>query len=213
VFFEEINTMAEITARFLEEHRPSLPFAFFGHSLGALIAFETARVMRRLKLPVPIHLFVSGCMAPVAFDTNTKRSELPDDIFLKTLAGFRGIPAEVLSSVEYMDILVPALRADFRFLETYQYSKDDPLDCPISALIGNDDTYLTVSQVAMWEAETHGVFRIHEFVGSHFYFDPDPTCLFDVVEQELVCKQVCQAGDRAGNNVREIDGRGMDGHC
>ncbi|MBP2645992.1 MAG: Oleoyl-(acyl-carrier-protein) hydrolase [Firmicutes bacterium] len=146
----------------------NIPFAFFGHSLGALISFELVR--RLLKRGVsPIHLFISGYRAPVIARRKPPMHLLPDAEFVERLRDYNGTPEAVLANSELMRVLLPTLRADFALHETYVYSPAVPLSCPISAYGGMEDPEVKYKDLILWEAQTIGNFKVHMFPGNHFY--------------------------------------------
>lgn len=147
------------------------PFAFFGHSMGALLSFELARYLRRLGRPAPLHLFVSGHGAPHLPDRNPPLHALPDDQFVARLRELNGTPEEVLRHQELLQLLIPVLRADFAVCETYVYQPEPPLDCPISAYGGLGDGYVNREELAAWQAQTTGRFSVRMFPGDHFYLN------------------------------------------
>jgi medium-chain acyl-[acyl-carrier-protein] hydrolase len=104
------------------------PFVFFGHSLGALLCFETARSLRREKRRQPGHLFVSATEAPHRRTLEESLSGLPKDALVEKLKEFNGTPAEVLQNVQLLDLLLPTIRADFELHESYEYRHEPPLD-------------------------------------------------------------------------------------
>lgn len=108
--------------------RPYLnkPFAFFGHSLGAVIAFELARELRKTSGHLPSGCFVSARRAPQIPASGPPIHQLPDEAFLKEIERYSGTPREILADTELMELLLPALRADFECLETYQYQQEPP---------------------------------------------------------------------------------------
>lgn len=145
------------------------PFAFFGHSMGALVAFELARALRARRLQAPVALFVSACDAPAVFKVEPKIHGLPDDEFLRRLRRLSGTPQEVLDNREMMDLLLPGLRADFAVCETYEYRPDRPLACPIVAFGGERDTEVTLANLDAWRAESLNRFTLRMFPGDHFF--------------------------------------------
>lgn len=147
------------------------PFAFFGHSMGALLSFELARHLRRQGKPGPIHLFVSGHGAPHLPDRNPPLHQLPDDQFVAKLRELNGTPEEVLRHQELLQLLIPVLRADFAVCETYVYQPEPPLDCPISAYGGLGDGYVNREELAAWQEQTTGRFSLRMFPGDHFYLN------------------------------------------
>lgn len=145
------------------------PFAFFGHSMGGLIAYELAHLLRARSLPTPDLLFVSACGAPHLPDPNPKIHQLPDDEFLSELDQLNGIPAE-LKHPEAMDLLLPVVRADFQLIETYVYNPArPPLDFPILALGALDDPRISRERIEGWAAHTASAFTARYFPGGHFF--------------------------------------------
>lgn len=102
------------------------PFAFFGHSMGGLVSFELARLLRKNYGKVPVHLFVSGYRAPQVPDPDPPIHDLPEPEFLEELRRLNGTPEIVLENTELMQMLLPALRADFAVIETYAYTPESP---------------------------------------------------------------------------------------
>ena len=170
-----------------EKLRPLLnrPVAFFGHSLGALIAFETALSLRKYGLS-PEHLFVSGSIAPQLPDPAPPIHGLPDDDFLRELNELNGMPQAVLDSKELLEILLPVVRSDFTLLETYKYSTQPPLDCPITAFGGTRDPRTTQSGLEAWHAQTTGSFDLVMLQGDHFFIDTERPILLDAIARRLL---------------------------
>ena len=167
--------------------RPYLyhPFAFFGHSMGALISFELARYLRRTAGITPSHLFASGHAAPQVTHYDAPLHQLPDTRFLERLRELNGTPDDVLQNEELCQLLLPALRADFTLCETYRYDNDDPLSCPITALGGLTDPFLSRAKIQAWREQTTGHFALRMFPGDHFYFRKEHSLLLRILAQEL----------------------------
>ncbi|MDM9383687.1 beta-ketoacyl synthase N-terminal-like domain-containing protein [Chlorogloeopsis sp. ULAP01] len=161
-----------------------IPFALFGHSLGALIAFELARELRRRNLPSPLVLFVSGSRAPQILDTGFLIHRFPEPLFIETLRTISGIPEKVLQNQELMQLLLPTLRADFAILETFLYVNEKPLDSPIYAFGGIQDTKVSQQELAAWSEQTHQ-FKLNMFPGDHFFCDSDRKLVLQVIAQEV----------------------------
>jgi medium-chain acyl-[acyl-carrier-protein] hydrolase len=148
------------------------PFALFGHSMGALVAFELVRELRRRDGPAPVLLAVSGHQAPLRPDVEGPFSHLPDAAFLDEVRRrYDGIPAEVLEEEELLQLLLPVLRADIQALETYVYDGEPPLDCPISCFGGEDDPHVALADLEAWSDETSGRLRVRTFPGGHFFVE------------------------------------------
>ncbi|CDG83358.1 thioesterase II family protein [Janthinobacterium agaricidamnosum] len=150
-----------------------LPFAFFGHSLGALIAFELARYHQRHDLPMPRHLFVSGCAAPQHRGVSRQLHALSDDGLIDALKEYNGTPPEILAHRELMQMVLPAIRADFRLVEQYQYRASLPLNIPVTALAGRRDERIGEEEVAGWGKETSLPLAVEWYQGDHFFIHPE----------------------------------------
>src|SRR4051794_13772560 len=123
--FTRLDDLTQRLADALTSERDGVPFAFFGHSMGALIAFEIARRLRRNSLALPCRLFVSACRAPHLPNQHAPVHSLPDAELRLTLAEFGGTPRELLDDDELMELVLPTLRADFTVCETYRYAHED----------------------------------------------------------------------------------------
>ncbi|WP_053375081.1 thioesterase II family protein [Paenibacillus sp. FJAT-27812] len=166
-----IHSLDQIVNAIAEEIQPllAMPFAFFGHSMGALIAFETARQLTRKYKRIPDHLFVSGRSAPHLTHRYRKLHLLPDDELKNELRQLNGTPDAVLQNNELMDLLLPRLRADFEVCETYTYSVDMPIHCPITAYGGLDDHAVSMESLAAWKEHTSYHADLKMFEGDHFF--------------------------------------------
>jgi medium-chain acyl-[acyl-carrier-protein] hydrolase len=149
-----------------------LPFAFFGHSLGALIAFELARHCQWHGLPTPAHLIVSGSSAPQARAASRNLHAMDDALLFKELEVYNGTPPEVLQNRELMSMVLPSIRADFALAEQYVYRNGPLLDMPLTAFAGKSDPHVSPGQVAGWQKETVGRFQEQWFEGDHFFLAP-----------------------------------------
>lgn len=163
----------------------NMPFALFGHSMGAVISFELARFLRRKHRRMPLHLFVSGRPAPTVPESNPLMYQLPEDQFLEELQRLNGTPAEVLENTELIKLVIPLLRADFELIQTYAYEPDPPLDCPITAFGGLQDTEVVREDMEPWREETTSDFRIHMLPGDHFFLRMAEPLLIRLLTQDL----------------------------
>jgi medium-chain acyl-[acyl-carrier-protein] hydrolase len=179
--------MDQLVKALLREMRPYLsskPFAFFGHSMGAVIGFEITRLLRRENAALPAHLFVSGRCAPQLMAPKTPTYNLPDAAFKQELQRLKGTPAEVLQHPELMDVVMPLLRADFELIQTYTYRYEPPLNIPLTALGGLEDE-ISREEIEGWRAETTAAFSFRMFPGDHFYLTTQQQLLLPVLIQEL----------------------------
>lgn len=144
-------------------------FAFFGHSMGALLSFELARLMRRRGLDTPCCLLVSGLGAPHLPCILHPTAHLPEPEFIARLYQLNGTPAEVLDNPELLALVLPVLRADFLAVETYAFAAEPPLACPIRAYGGTDDADVPREHLEAWRLHTGDDFASRLFEGDHFY--------------------------------------------
>jgi medium-chain acyl-[acyl-carrier-protein] hydrolase len=151
----------------------SLRFAFFGHSLGAMVAFEVALLLRTRGLPSPARLVVSGCPAPSEPLPYPPLHRLPDRDLIEALASLEATPAQVLADTELMDLLLPMIRADLAIGETYVFAGQAPLHCPISVLGGEDDPLVSRAMLEAWARHTRAPLRLRLFPGGHLDYLSD----------------------------------------
>jgi medium-chain acyl-[acyl-carrier-protein] hydrolase len=161
-----------------------LPFAFFGHSMGALISFEVARQLRRQGTS-PVHLFISGRRAPQIPDRHPRMYMLPDSEFLEELRQLNGTSDVVLNNPELMQLLLPTLRSDFAMCGTYTYVNEPPFDCPISVFGGLEDTTETRDQLEGWKTQTCSYFTLQMLPGDHFFLRTSQQILLDQIVHQL----------------------------
>jgi medium-chain acyl-[acyl-carrier-protein] hydrolase len=146
------------------------PFWLFGHSLGALLAFELARELQRRGAPGPRELLVSGFRAPGQPAPRRRLlHRLPDDALVEELRRMRGTPREILEEPELLALLLPVLRLDFRVLETHRFEPDRPLECPITAMGGISDPVVEIDALEGWRTHTRALFRLELYPGGHFF--------------------------------------------
>jgi len=161
------------------------PFAFFGHSLGALVSFELARQLRRQYAVQPVRLFISADRAPQIPNRDPPIHNLPEGEFLVELRRLNGTPREVLEDEELRQIMLPLLRADFAVYETYGYSTEPPLNCPISAFGGLQDHRVSRGDLEAWREQTSVSFSLRMFPGDHFFLNTTQPPLLGALSQEL----------------------------
>ena len=163
----------------------STPYALFGHSMGARIAFEFAREMRRRQLLSPVRLCVTGANAPQT--TNFKPPyihQLPDDELFAFLREFGG-PEEFFHDIELQKFFIPLLRSDFKAAESYRYHHEPPLSCPISVWGGTDDIFTTLSGLEAWQEQTTADFQLRIINGPHQFINIAHEELLKTMEKDL----------------------------
>jgi medium-chain acyl-[acyl-carrier-protein] hydrolase len=161
------------------------PFAFFGHSLGGLVAFELARFLRRHARCEPVHLFVSATLAPHEVGVREPMHHLPDPEFWRRVSNLNGTPRDVLDSSDIREMMLPILRADMEAYETYGYTEEAPLSCPITAFGGQFDPEVLEAHVSGWRHHSAGPFRQLMFAGDHFFLRECEPAVIRAVRNEL----------------------------
>ena len=165
------DSMDALVAALAKEIVPlqDAPFAFYGHSMGAAIAFELARALRRAGRPLPRGLFVSAARAPQFRLGHQPQAEPDDASLMEQLRRLEGVPAEVLANPALMRLAMPALRADARLYRNYVYRPEEPLAIPIFAYGGDADPNVSQEQKGAWREQTAAAFGQTEFAGGHFF--------------------------------------------
>jgi medium-chain acyl-[acyl-carrier-protein] hydrolase len=161
------------------------PFAFFGHSMGALISFDLARLLRREYGLLPVLLGVSGHRAAQLPDRHPPAHVLPDPELIAELRRLNGTPREVLDHLELLQLILPILRADFAVCETYAYTDDRPLECPIAAFGGLQDNDVGREEIEAWCEQTSSAFSLRMLPGDHFFLNTARPLLLQVLAREL----------------------------
>jgi surfactin synthase thioesterase subunit len=182
--FERMGPLVEALSSAIEPYIAK-PFAFFGHSMGAAVAFELARLLRRRQQPPPVMLIASGARAP-----QYRRHHVPgpppgDEEFLAELRGLQGMPGEVLDDPAMMRAILPALRADTEVYRNYVYIEDAPLACPIRAYGGAEDPNVLREHLEAWARQTSNSFALRIFSGGHFYLNACREALLAALAQDL----------------------------
>jgi surfactin synthase thioesterase subunit len=169
---ECIDNIPELSDAVFEALSPwtERPFAFFGHSMGAIVAFEVTRRCEAAMAPAPVRLFASGRRAP-----SWQRSEnihLRDDRGI--IAEMRKVGAtdeRVLADEELLQTILRVIRADYKAIETYSCSPGAVVECPVTALVGDADPQATIDEASAWAGHCTGEFDLRIFPGGHFYLD------------------------------------------
>jgi medium-chain acyl-[acyl-carrier-protein] hydrolase len=166
-------------------HYLDLPYAMFGHSMGAVLAYELARRLGAAYDREPSALFVSAHGAPHLPRRRPPSHHLPDDEFIARMKELNGTPAEVFANPELLALLLPMLRADFKLVETYAELPGPHLSCPVLAMGGRSDSDVPATSLDAWTAVTRGQFRSMLFEGDHFFINSERETLLRVLKHYL----------------------------
>lgn len=185
--FTDLFSLVEKLSHVLTPMTEGRPFAFFGHSMGALIAFELARLFADKNHAPPLHLFISGRRAPQwTQEENTKcKCNLSDAELISELKRLDGTPAEFTNSQELMELMLPTLRADFHVCDTYIYKTDVPLTTPITVFGGSDDSDIPKESLTPWKEHTTSDFDLHILQGNHFFLNTSKSNLLQLLTLKL----------------------------
>ncbi|KUM99166.1 thioesterase [Streptomyces yokosukanensis] len=171
----------------LRDIEPELtfPYAFFGHSMGALVAYEMARRVVEKGLPPPVWIGVSARSAPRPAGPGKPYREPPDAELRTRLRLLGGMPEGVLDDPELWALFDPIIRADLRLVETWSPAPGaGPLPVALSAFAGGEDHFAAPSRMAGWEGHTEHFLGLRVFDGGHFYFLDDPGPLLRQIERD-----------------------------
>lgn len=161
------------------------PFALLGHSLGALIAFELARELRK-RGREPAHLMVFGLRAPQIPIQGPRLHSLPESQFIEAVTALNGMPEQLTSEPEFLKVMLPTLQSDFEIYETYEYVAEPPLTCRLSAYAGRHDLRAPAQDLIFWQPHSSGKLSCRIFPGDHFFVDTARRAVLSAVSVELV---------------------------
>lgn len=169
--FADMTALADATAQAVADHLGGRRYALFGHSMGALTAFETALRMRRFGMAAPDVLGVSACAAPHLRHGRLDVRGLSDEQLLTRVAALGGLEPELLACQELVDLMLPAIRADFELLDRYAYVPEPPLDCALAVFGGLSDQWVPEDSLRAWGGYTSGRTAVELYPGGHFYLN------------------------------------------
>ena len=164
-----------------------VPFVFYGHSFGGLLALELAQQLRREGLPAPSHLFIGASAPPVAGLIHPSISHLSDEDFVTAVQElYSGIPQSVLKESQLMEILLPALKADFSAYETFDRNGVTQACCPITAFAGSDDAAVTPEVMQQWRRHTEVSFDLRIIPGDHFFLSTSSEIVLSIIREKML---------------------------
>jgi medium-chain acyl-[acyl-carrier-protein] hydrolase len=174
-----IEALADALVPYLDR-----PFAFYGHSMGALISFELARHLRSTYNKLPFCLYLGAYRAPQLPNPNIKIYHLPSEVF-KVVLRADGIPETILQNEELMQAMQPTLRADFELCDTYEYREELPLACPFLIFGGLEDVRVKAADLEPWLVHSSAARNLSLLPGSHFFLHSAQDLLLAAISQDL----------------------------
>jgi len=191
--YTDSEALIEQIASAVADHL-DLPYAIFGHSMGAWLASELAQRLVAKCLRPPGHLFVSGRNAAHLPLSVSDLHKLPDDEFLDALGRRYGaMPKEVLETPELIELYLPILRADMTLIERHDYQLRHKLACSISVFAGSEDGNVTQEKLMAWQEHTTGAFEMRWFEGDHFYLTgASKPLLLELLSERLAALDAAQ---------------------
>lgn len=161
------------------------PYAFLGHSFGAIVAFEVTRLLSRSGFPLPVRLCISAARA-LHLPHRQMIHQLPESEFLSQLVSYGGMAPWVLENKELLSLVMPIIRDDIRLYEQHRYWAGPPLPIPISVFGGLSDLVVPIPDLLAWRRHTIKSFRSRFYMGTHFFlFDPDLPVIKDIQDDIL----------------------------
>jgi len=183
--FTSLNDLARAVATAILEDADGVPFALFGHSMGGLAAYETAAELVRRGGHVPRLLAVSGAAPPHQRRPAPPLHLLPEAQLVAWIRKLGGVPEEILSIPELLELTLPPLRADFAMMDRHTHAGRGQLPTPVSVFGGAEDPWVDTAQLAAWEELTRGACSVRTFPGGHFYLHEHVDALLTALLDDL----------------------------
>ncbi|WP_250285771.1 alpha/beta fold hydrolase [Frankia sp. CiP1_Cm_nod2] len=161
------------------------PLTFFGHSMGAVVAFEVALRLRARGQDGPVRLLASGRRAPSRYRQRQDVHRRDDAGIVAELRQLAGTDSRLLGDEEILRMILPAIRADYTAVETYRSAPDAVVHCPVTVFTGDVDPQVTIDEAQAWRGHTTGAFGLRVFPGGHFYLAEDPGAVIAAIRAEL----------------------------
>jgi len=162
-------------------------YAIFGHSMGSIIAFELVHELQKKMFPLPMHIFFSGCMPPENMIREKKICDIPDKEFKNEIIRLGGVPKEVRDNDEIFSLFLPILRADYKVVDEYVYSRHkEKIHCNISVFYGEKDYTCSGDLLLDWKKYTDYDMNVYSFFGGHFFIVENMQRVVETINEVLL---------------------------
>lgn len=188
--YTTLDEAIEDIYRIINKQVDDSPYLIWGHSMGAILAYELFYRLKKGGFPLPVSLFVSGRAAPHIGSKTRIIHTLPYDEFKEEIINFGGKSVkDIFKHEELIDIFLPIMRADFKIIENYSFSpKEEPLDCNLTVLFSNDDT-MSLEESEAWRSYTKKDFKLYSFDGGHFFIEDHAKEIFDIIQESILNRE------------------------
>lgn len=167
--YETMEGMVQDLLVVLNQLTPK-PCIFFGHSMGACVAYELILLLNKYHYELPVLMVASGRLSPRVMNIEARMHHLPEKEFIQKMASLNGTPQEVLNDAELLKLFLPALRADFKIIETYCNSNQSLMPTAVCVLAGTeDDISVDVNSLSGWFDLFERNAGMHRIIGGHFF--------------------------------------------
>jgi len=185
-FYKNVSEAVHDVYSNIEHYLNDEPYAFFGHSMGAIIAYELAIKIKKNKLPLPRHIFFSGRKAPDVIRNDEKKYHLMEEnTFEREIIELGGTSNVFFQDKELTELLLPVLKQDLKIAETYEFNKMfKPFEFNISILLGKDEDFIA-EQCDSWKRHTEGICSIYYFNGGHFFILNHPKEIVEIINKTI----------------------------
>ncbi|WP_434339740.1 thioesterase II family protein [Motilimonas cestriensis] len=181
------TNLSQLVVDLSSQMKPLLkvPYVIMGHSFGSRLGYELVQYFRQQQWPLPVHFIASGSKAPHYKNTDSPIHQLAEAAFIEKLESFGGTPDEILNNADFMEMLLPMLRADFAMVENHQSDIKPALDCGLSVFGGVNDEGVPQDKLLDWQLHFSGKVNEIMFDGGHFFIESHKSLVIKAVHEKL----------------------------
>ncbi|ANU49716.1 thioesterase [Enterocloster clostridioformis] len=182
------SSITHLSEQFVEQNLDlfNSPFSLFGHSMGAIIAYEVAAILKRKYICQPAAMFVSASVIPEDVKNEKIFTDLSDLEILSKLVDLKGTNAELLKEKSFLDYFMPIIQTDLKLFNNYKCDVHERFNCPIYLLYGNNDPFVTCEKMRRWEQHSYYKVLLNEFEGDHFFISEYVDEICDYISKRIL---------------------------